>query len=549
MPSFARETKSCPAPAGSSIAGSHPRQRCPWQVVAHLTYLWFVLLDPPPVARRHTGMPQKLTIAAAFALALASATDSTAAQQPAPVSHPDIQLFFTALADDDDQAEAALDRIAESWRDGYAGIIWDLVRFMRRPRRPRFQPLDFRDPADPNRPPPSASLQAPEHPTTKLWRRLMEFLEDRTDQRFRGDRARMHQWIWEQPYDPHPDYAAFKGAWYGQIDPRFREFFREGDTATIRLDEIDWGGVPPNGIPPLEYPQHLAAADADYLKDDHIVFGIAVNGETRAYPKRILAWHEMALDTLGGVELTIVYCTLCGTVIPYDSVVDGRHITFGTSGLLYRSNKLMFDEETNSLWNTFEGVPVVGSLVGSGVRLRHRSVVTTTWGEWRRMHPETTVLSLETGHERDYSEGAAYRDYFSTDRLMFEVSHRDERLDNKDEVVVMLLEDDRGTRHPLAIAVEFLRDNRLYHTEHAGRHLVILTTEDGANRVYDAMDVRLVRLLADDRGADASGGIWSVAEDALIAQAETSQRLPRVAAQRAFWFGWYAQFPETELIK
>ena len=159
------------------------------------------------------------------------------------------------------------------------------------------------------------------------------------------------------------------------------------------------------------------------------------------------------------------------------------------------------------------------------------------------------MLSLETGHERDYSEGAAYRDYFSTDRLMFQVSHRDERLDNKDEVVVMLLEDDRGTRHPLAIAAAFLSDNRLYHTEHAWRHLVILTTEDGANRVYDAADVRLVRLLADDRAADASGGIWSVTEDALIAQAETSQRLPRLAAQRAFWFVWYAQFPETELIK
>ena len=97
---------------------------------------------------------------------------------------------------------------------------------------------------------------------------------------------------------------------------------------------------------------------------------MTVNGESRAYLKRILAWHEMVLDTLGGVELTVVYCTLCGTVIPYESVADGRHITFGTSGFLYRSNKLMFDDETKSLWNTFEGVPVVGSLVVSGVRFR-----------------------------------------------------------------------------------------------------------------------------------------------------------------------------------
>ena len=154
----------------------------------------------------------------------------------------------------------------------------------------------------------------------------------------------------------------------------------------IRLDEIDWGGVVVNGIPPLEYPQTLPAAAADYLDDDHVVFGIAVNGAARAYPKRILAWHEMALDRLGGLELTIVYCTLCGTVIPYESVVDGQHIRIGTSGFLYRSNKLMFDHDTRSLWNTFEGVPVVGPLVGSGLRLRHRAVVTTTWGEWAA-HP------------------------------------------------------------------------------------------------------------------------------------------------------------------
>ena len=89
-------------------------------------------------------------------------------------------------------------------------------------------------------------------------------------------------------------------------------------------------------------------------------------------------------------------------------------------------------------------MPVVGALVESGLRLRHRSVVTTTWKEWRAKHPETRVLSLDTGHERDYREGAAYRDYFSTDDLMFQVPLTDRRLKNKDEVVVAVLEDDEG---------------------------------------------------------------------------------------------------------
>ena len=160
----------------------------------------------------------------------------------------------------------------------------------------------------------------------------------------------------------------------------------------------------------------------------------------------------------------------------------------------------MFDKETKSLWNTFEGVPVVGPLVGSGVRLTHRSVVTTTWDEWRRTHPQTTVLSLSTGHTRDYSEGAAYRQYFSSDRLMFQVPGIDKRLKNKAEVVVMLLEDDSGARQPLAIAAKFLADNKVFHTDHAGKALVVVTTAEGANRVYASEGLQFARSLGNDRG-------------------------------------------------
>ena len=221
---------------------------------------------------------------------------------------------------------------------------------------------------------------------------------------------------------------------------------------------------------------------------------------------------------------------------------------FGTSGLLYRSNKLMFDHGTRSLWNTITGEPVVGPLVGTGLRLTHRAVVTTTWGEWRRMHPETMVLSLETGHERDYAEGAAYREYFATDRLMFQVPLRDDRLANKDEVLVMLLDTAQGARQPVAIAVDHLARNRLYETVQAGRRLVVVTSREGANRVYDAGGVRFARAAGEARIVDTTGGGWTVTADALVADADPVRRLPRVAAQRAFWFGWYAQYPETVLI-
>ena len=381
--------------------------------------------------------------------------------------------------------------------------------------------------------------------------RLIAFLEKQTGKRFDLYLEGWRKWMWSLPDAPHPDYARFKGMVYGGgVDLRMQRFFPAGAKSLIRLDEIDWGGVVVNGIPPLYYPKVLPAATARYLRDGNIVFGVVVNGEARAYPKRVLAWHEMAIDKLGGAELTVVYCTLCGTVIPYDSVVGGQRRSFGTSGLLYRSNKLMFDEETMSLWSTLEGKPVVGSLVDTGLQMTSHAAVTTTWGEWRAEHPATTVLSLETGHQRDYSEGAAYRDYFSNDRLYFEVSKTDARLKNKAEVLVMQVKPPAGgDAQPVAIVVEYLRRTPVFHLDVAGRRLVVVTSRQGANRVYalGGHDVVFEARASTGGLIDTAGRTWAQSETALTL-GDGSLSLPRYVAQRAFWFGWYAQYPATQLI-
>ena len=286
--------------------------------------------------------------------------------------------------------------------------------------------------------------------------------------------------MWNAPEERHPRYAAFKGALYSLIDPRFSAYFDEVGEPLIRLDEIVWGGVRQDGIPPLRNPAMLAAEDAGYLEDDHVVFGISVNGDARAYPKRILGWHEMFVDTVGEVPVAGVYCTLCGTVILFRTEHDGVNHVLGTSGFLYRSNKLMYDQAKQSLWSTMRGTPVVGPLAGKGIALARGSVVTTTWGEWRRRHPDTKVLSPETGHERDYSEGAAYREYFANDELMFQVPVLDTRLKNKDEVFTMLHPDHPD--RPLAISADFLAANPVHHDAIEGTAFVVLTDPSGANR-------------------------------------------------------------------
>jgi hypothetical protein len=470
-----------------------------------------------PIDRFRSAFGSSLTAAFAILLLAPLAYGQT---------EPAIEDFFAAASLDTERAASAQERIAAQWRDGYAAMIVDMLDQLRQ--------TGFVDPRG----------------FVRL-ARLTQFLEQQTGQSFGGDVEGWRRWLWSQPYAPHPDYGEFKGLLYADLDPRFRAFFRPPVDASIRLDEIQWGGVAVNGIPPLDHPSVVTVDRAGYLDDDNVVFGIVVDGEARAYPKRILAWHELALDDVGGKDLAVVYCTLCGTVIPFDATAGGKVRKFGTSGLLYRSNKLMFDDATKSLWSSLTGRPVVGPLVGSGLELRALPVVTTRWGEWRKLHPDTTVLSLDTGFARDYSEGAAYRAYFGTDALMFDVALRDGRLPNKAEVLVLrsLPTGDADARPPpLAIAADYLAERPVFHLTVADVPLVVLTSEGGANRVYAAQSFEFETLDGDGQVLDSEGRSWRIEESHLQAGFDADLRLPRVAAHRAFWFGWYAQHPDTVLI-
>ena len=501
---------------------------------------------------------------AAAGLTVALLTAPAVAQvRPEP---PSLELFYAAAGPDDRAARVALDQLAKQWSDSYTSMIIDLAR-LRRPGAAigagagadqAGSPNDIPDPDLGGGSAASGSgadfaAEVARRPTREslIRARLLRFLEEQTHKRFDIYLSGWRQWMWTLPYAPHPDYAQFKGAVYAQIDPRMQSFFPSHAKALIRLDEIDWGGVRVNGIPPLYSPKVLKAADARFLRDGHIVFGVVVHGEARAYPKRILAWHEMALDRLGDTEITVVYCTLCGTVIPYNSLVNGKLRRFGTSGLLYRSNKLMFDEETNSLWSTLEGKPVVGALVDTGLQMTSHASVTTTWGEWRAEHPDTTVLSLDTGFKRVYSEGAAYRDYFGHDRLYFEVSKVNKRLANKAEVLTLMVKPTAGgERQPVAIAADFLKKTPAFHFDVGGRKLVVVTSKAGANRVYDVREHDVVFQARPMNGSlvDTKGRRWTQSETALVLETGRNVGLPRYVAQRAFWFGWFAQYPGTLLL-
>ena len=430
----------------------------------------------------------------------------------AAASLPPIE-WFTALVGSNEQAAGeALDKIERGWHPSATALLVESLPF-------------------------SAGANTS--------RQILTVLKRKTNAPLEKDMNALFEWLWQEKRPEHPDYTAFKAAIFSPIDERFQEHFAASPVSLIRFDEIRWGGVRRDGIPPLKNPKMIAAKEAKWLHDDHVVFGVALNGDARAYPKRILAWHEMFKDRIGGSEVAGVYCTLCGALVLYDVKHAGVTHELGTSGFLYRSNKLMYDHATKSLWSTLEGTPVVGPLVNQGIALATLPVVTTTWKEWRARHPETQVLSLDTGHERDYSEGAAYRDYFATDRLMFTVPKRDTRLKNKDEVLA--IRNVQAPYDPLAISAAYLKKHPVHHIRVGARDFVVFTDASGANRVFETRGERFTKWDGKASATDRRGRVWALTE-AQLTRAGAAP-LPRASAHRAFWFGWIAQFPTTRLVK
>ena len=347
-------------------------------------------------------------------------------------------------------------------------------------------------------------------------------------------------WLEAHPeIQAHPSYRDVKLALLGRIDGGFARFLGDGrgqpENLDIRLEEIVWGGVRPDGIPSLDSPRMVAAADAGYLDDDDPVFGVEIAGDARAYPLRILGWHEMMNDTVGGVPVALAYCTLCGSGILYETRVAPREepFVFGTSGLLHRSNKLMFDRETHSLWSQFSGEPVSGPLRGRGLRLRPRPLVVESWAGWRARHPGTTVLSLDTGYRRDYGAGVVYRDYFAGPDLMFPALSGADPEDRPKDYVFAVRAPGGARAWPLS---DF--EGGAVVNGRSGLLDVVLVGDAATRtvRAYERRGLSFEATADPARLRDAGGGEWEVTESRLAGPG--GARLPRVAGHIAFRFAW-----------
>ena len=366
------------------------------------------------------------------------------------------------------------------------------------------------------------------------------------------------KWYAQTNLQAPPGFSQWKGWLLGAIDPVMTEFFQGEDPGKIRTEEIVWGGVRVDGIPPLENPAFRPAADVDYLEPDDLLFGVSINGDHRAYPLRILDWHELANDVVGGVPVSLVYCTLCGAGVLFDGRVDDTVFTFGTSGLLMRSNKLMYDRNTRSLWNQLSGEPVLGPLATSDIRLNILPVVVSTWADWTAQHPDSLALDIETGYLRAYSPGAAYGAYFASPETRFPVPFESNELRTKDRVFGLTI---NGVRR--AYLTELLTERVVVNDELAGQSVVIVASRGnlkgegrdrtlgapaiwraGAEvRAYDGGGLEFTAGADPQALVDQSGAVWQVTEDALLGPG--GKRLERLPGHLAYWFGWFNFFPDS----
>ena len=241
----------------------------------------------------------------------------------------------------------------------------------------------------------------------------------------------------------------------------------------------------------------------------------------------------------------------------YSARINGLPTTFGTSGMLYRSNKVMYDRTTYFLWNQLTSEPVIGPLWDSGIKLDFFPVVLTTWEEWLEVHPDTTVLDQETDlypaefYVPEENPRAIYYDYFNAPETMFPVPNRNDRLETKDVVLGVQLNDSYKAYSSAA-----LQRSRIVNDVVGGEEIVVLgsATNQGARAYYRGG--RSFRLAPSDGDgqlgipstiADTDGGTWQVTEEFLVNMADESKRLARIPTHMSFWFGWFQFHPDTEL--
>ena len=278
--------------------------------------------------------------------------------------------------------------------------------------------------------------------------------------------------------------------------------------ALVDTSKILSGGPEKDGIPALTRPDFITPAEAAYLEPDDRILGIRINGISKAYPIAVLNWHEIVNDQIGDSHFAITYCPLCGTGVAFSAEVSGKNLEFGVSGLLYNSDVLLYDRESDSLWSQIIRKAVSGKYKGQSLTLL--PVVHSSWEKWQTTHKDTLVLSDKTGYARDYQRNP-YADYEKSRDLYFQVTNKAPDWFHPKERILGIELEGRFKAYPFS-ELDKAGQSRIT-DEFAGQSFTLQW-----DKQHQQVSV-----------SDASGN--------------------PVAGIEGFWFAWFAFHPETEVFR
>ena len=330
---------------------------------------------------------------------------------------------------------------------------------------------------------------------------------------------------------------------------------------SVPYAEIFSGGVPRDGIPPIDDPKFVTVEDADdWLEDLEPVISLEIEGEARAYPLQILTWHEIVNDTVAEIPVTATFCPLCNSAIVFDRRLNGEVYDFGVSGNLRNSDLIMWDRQTESWWQQLTGEAIVGELTGQRLDILPATIV--AWQDFQSTYPEAKVLSRDTGHRRNYGNNP-YVGYDEVGRPPFLFfGENDERLGPTERVAALTAGD-----KALAFPFSFLEEERVVQHQVGDQNLVVFF-RPGARSALDSFSIAGSRKVGatgiflrelngetlnfgadgDDFVDEETGTRWNIFGQGVSGPLAGEQLTPVVHANH-FWFAWAAFRPDTEVVR
>jgi len=291
----------------------------------------------------------------------------------------------------------------------------------------------------------------------------------------------------------------------------------------------------------IDKPVFISVNEVSYLEDEDLVIGLRLDDEIKCYPHIILDYHEIVNDAVDGKEIAINYCPLTGSGMAWNREIDGKKTTFGISGLLYNSNVIPYDRETRSIWSQMKQVCVNGELVDK--KPETFQSVETKWGTWKKLYPDSKVLSLETGMSRDYGT-YPYYDYKETKEIMFDVANESDTLHAK-ERLFGVIENDKAACYRFA---NFKGGVRLMQDTMQGKQMIVIGSErDNFMVAFENPGNKKFR--------PTKNNVPAIFEDEdqntydlfgyCVAGKNMGQRLKPMNGFVAYWFAWYAFYPDV----